>query len=235
MYSALAVAQTASIEHTAISGMVKGNISNGAAWLGDFHGHAISEAYAICWVLFMEKFHGHVNLPMWRVCGWVEWKILSDRYVDCLHNNPSVMVWIPFNEAWGQHDTLEIAAWLKSYDPSRLLGCVEGDSFYFWPMVNHHKIAHHLGNMFTTKPSKVGKYRKWWKLFWSWRYCWSSQLSRSWFSTWRCTIWELHQGDWWIWWSWFGTSGGAFVANITEELGLWCFEGAANAVEKFDV
>jgi len=42
MYSALAVAQTASIEHTAISCMVKGNIPNGAAWLGDFHGHAIS-------------------------------------------------------------------------------------------------------------------------------------------------------------------------------------------------
>ncbi|MCH2115437.1 MAG: glycoside hydrolase family 2 [Pirellulales bacterium] len=41
--------------------------------------------------------------------------------VDFLRNYPSVVVWIPFNEAWGQHDSVEIANWIKKYDTSRLV------------------------------------------------------------------------------------------------------------------
>jgi beta-galactosidase/beta-glucuronidase len=38
-----------------------------------------------------------------------------------LHNAPSIAVWVPFNEGWGQHDTNEILRWVKSLDPSRLV------------------------------------------------------------------------------------------------------------------
>jgi beta-galactosidase/beta-glucuronidase len=38
-----------------------------------------------------------------------------------LHNAPSIIVWVPFNEGWGQHDTNEILRWVKSLDPSRLV------------------------------------------------------------------------------------------------------------------
>jgi beta-galactosidase/beta-glucuronidase len=38
-----------------------------------------------------------------------------------LHNAPSIVVWVPFNEGWGQHDTNEILRWVKSLDPSRLV------------------------------------------------------------------------------------------------------------------
>ena len=59
--------------------------------------------------------------------------------VDCLQNHPSVMVWIPFNEAWGQHDTVEIAEWLKSYDPSRLVNIASGVNFFeVGDIVDHH-------------------------------------------------------------------------------------------------
>jgi len=39
--------------------------------------------------------------------------------IDALHHFPSIVMWIPFNEGWGQHDTDEVAAWTKEYDPSR--------------------------------------------------------------------------------------------------------------------
>jgi len=35
--------------------------------------------------------------------------------------HPSIVVWVPFNEGWGQFKTNEILAWTKSLDPSRLV------------------------------------------------------------------------------------------------------------------
>jgi beta-galactosidase/beta-glucuronidase len=46
--------------------------------------------------------------------------------VDSLWNHPSVIQWEVFNEAWGQHDTILLAKWLKTYDPSRLTDAVSG-------------------------------------------------------------------------------------------------------------
>ena len=39
--------------------------------------------------------------------------------IDTLRNYPSIVMWVPFNEGWGQHDTPEVVAWLQKYDPSR--------------------------------------------------------------------------------------------------------------------
>ncbi len=39
--------------------------------------------------------------------------------VDDLGNHPSIVMWVPFNEGWGQHDVPETVAWLEQYDPSR--------------------------------------------------------------------------------------------------------------------
>ena len=39
--------------------------------------------------------------------------------IDALRNSPSIVMWVPFNEGWGQHDTPEVAKWVKEYDPSR--------------------------------------------------------------------------------------------------------------------
>lgn len=51
-----------------------------------------------------------------------EWKEIMDLCV----SNPSVVVWVPFNEAWGQFDTEKVAEWTKNYDPSRLVNPASG-------------------------------------------------------------------------------------------------------------
>ncbi len=48
------------------------------------------------------------------------------RIVDARRNHPSIVMWVPFNEGWGQYDTERIAHWLKSYDPSRLVDNASG-------------------------------------------------------------------------------------------------------------
>ena len=39
--------------------------------------------------------------------------------IDALGNSPCIVMWEPFNEGWGQHDTPEIVRWLEKYDPTR--------------------------------------------------------------------------------------------------------------------
>lgn len=55
-----------------------------------------------------------------------EWK----EIIDCLYSYPSIAVWVPFNEAWGQFKTPEIVAWTKQYDPSRLVNPASGGNHY---------------------------------------------------------------------------------------------------------
>jgi len=55
-----------------------------------------------------------------------EWK----EIIDFLYSYPCVGVWVPFNEAWGQFKTKEIAEWTKQYDPSRLVNPASGGNHY---------------------------------------------------------------------------------------------------------
>ncbi|MDX9883095.1 MAG: glycoside hydrolase family 2 TIM barrel-domain containing protein [Prolixibacteraceae bacterium] len=55
-----------------------------------------------------------------------EWKEIMDLAI----SNPSVVVWVPFNEAWGQFKTVEIAEWTRDYDPSRLVNPASGGNHY---------------------------------------------------------------------------------------------------------
>lgn len=55
-----------------------------------------------------------------------EWK----EIIDYLYSYPSIGVWVPFNEAWGQFKTPEITAWTKEYDPSRLVNSASGGNYY---------------------------------------------------------------------------------------------------------
>ncbi|KGE15078.1 glycoside hydrolase family 2 sugar binding protein [Sphingobacterium deserti] len=64
-----------------------------------------------------------------------EWKSI----MDVLHNFPSIVVWVPFNEAWGQFKTKEITEWTMQYDPSRLVNSASGGNFSFTgPIVDIH-------------------------------------------------------------------------------------------------
>jgi len=55
-----------------------------------------------------------------------EWK----EIMDFLMPHPSIVVWVPFNEAWGQFCTKEIADWTKYHDPSRLVNSASGGNHY---------------------------------------------------------------------------------------------------------
>jgi beta-galactosidase/beta-glucuronidase len=55
-----------------------------------------------------------------------EWEeIMTD-----FHSYPSICVWVPFNEAWGQFKTRETAEWTKVQDPSRLVNAASGGNFF---------------------------------------------------------------------------------------------------------
>ncbi|WP_102408197.1 glycoside hydrolase family 2 protein [Parabacteroides bouchesdurhonensis] len=64
----------------------------------------------------------HQRTPESIVNYYQEWKEIMDF---CM-SNPSVVVWVPFNEAWGQFDTEKVVEWTKSYDPSRLVNPASG-------------------------------------------------------------------------------------------------------------
>jgi len=55
-----------------------------------------------------------------------EWKAI----IDALHNFPSIVVWVPFNEAWGQFKTKDITEWTMNYDPSRLVNPASGGNYF---------------------------------------------------------------------------------------------------------
>ena len=51
-----------------------------------------------------------------------EWKAV----IDALINHPSIVMWVPFNEGWGQYETERITAWTKQHDPTRLVNNASG-------------------------------------------------------------------------------------------------------------
>ncbi|MCA9240955.1 MAG: family 43 glycosylhydrolase, partial [Planctomycetales bacterium] len=65
------------------------------------------------------------------------------RMIDTLENHPSIVVWAPFNERWGQHRTMEVGKWTVQRDPSRLVNIASGGNF--WPVgdvVDAHHYPH---------------------------------------------------------------------------------------------
>ncbi|MFN8241320.1 MAG: glycoside hydrolase family 2 TIM barrel-domain containing protein [Bacteroidales bacterium] len=56
-----------------------------------------------------------------------EWNAIIDN----LYNFPSIVVWVPFNEAWGQFKTVEITNWTMQKDRSRLVNSASGGNFSF--------------------------------------------------------------------------------------------------------
>ena len=54
-----------------------------------------------------------------------EWEeIMNDNF-----NSPSIVVWVPFNEAWGQFKTAEIVNWTAGKDTTRLVNAASGGNF----------------------------------------------------------------------------------------------------------
>jgi hypothetical protein len=55
-----------------------------------------------------------------------QYELELKHMIDGLRNHPSIVMWVVFNEGWGQFDTARITEWTKKYDPSRLVDCASG-------------------------------------------------------------------------------------------------------------
>ncbi|MEQ9443192.1 MAG: glycoside hydrolase family 2 TIM barrel-domain containing protein [Cyclobacteriaceae bacterium] len=81
-----------------------------------------------------------------------EWKAIMDAN----HNFPSIVVWVPFNEAWGQFKTEEITNWTMEYDPSRLINSASGGNYF---EVGHILDLHYYPDPAMPRPDIFGKTR----------------------------------------------------------------------------
>jgi len=49
-----------------------------------------------------------------------------NQLVNLHYNHPSIVIWVPFNEGWGQYNTGEITGFIKNIDPTRLVISASG-------------------------------------------------------------------------------------------------------------
>ena len=79
----------------------------------------------------------------WPADAHQQFMLEFERMIESLDFHPSIVVWTPFNEAWGQHQTMEVGAWAVKRDPSRLINIASGGNF--WPVgdvADHHEYPH---------------------------------------------------------------------------------------------
>ncbi len=55
-----------------------------------------------------------------------QWETECAETVEYLKFFPSIAIWVPFNEGWGQFDTLRITEMIREHDPSRLIDSASG-------------------------------------------------------------------------------------------------------------
>lgn len=73
-------------------------------------------------------FLGKINIKIGRLfksnraCFYNE----LEEMIENLMNHPSVVVWMPFNESWGQFQTKEVTEFIRSLDSSRLINSASG-------------------------------------------------------------------------------------------------------------
>ena len=91
-----------------------------------------------------------------EACYRKEWK----EIIDYLYSFPSIGVWVPFNEAWGQFKGPEIAEWTKAYDPSRLVNPASGGNLYLTGDILdlHHYPQPKMTLLDTNRATVLGEY-----------------------------------------------------------------------------
>ncbi len=66
-----------------------------------------------------------------------------ERMIGTHWNAPSIIVWTVFNEGWGQYDTVRVTSDVMALDPSRLVNCASGWTYYD---VGHMEDSHSYPN-----------------------------------------------------------------------------------------
>jgi len=68
--------------------------------------------------------------PVWPEAAHQQFMYELKDMIDYLYNYPSIVSWVPFNEGWAQHNTVEVVKWTVAYDPTRLVNGTSGGNFY---------------------------------------------------------------------------------------------------------
>ncbi len=79
----------------------------------------------------------------WPAEHHAQFMLELERMIANLENHPCIVCWVPFNEAWGQHNTVEVGKWTVARDPSRHVSIASGGNF--WPVgdiVSAHSYPH---------------------------------------------------------------------------------------------
>ncbi len=83
------------------------------------------------WYYYADK----LGLPVWQdmPSGWNDSKEAQQHFesemramLEATHNSPSIVVWVPFNEKWGQFDVERMVGIIRSIDQSRIVNDVSG-------------------------------------------------------------------------------------------------------------
>jgi len=117
----------------------------------------VGEAQRNVWAL--NSFIGGTdcNVPQcWKDNYYKEW----GEIIDCLKGFPCIVVWVPFNEGWGQFDTEEVVKFTKEKDPTRLVNEASGGNFHLaGDILDVHHYPEPRMNIFDrTKINVLGEY-----------------------------------------------------------------------------
>ena len=87
--------------------------------------------------------------------GRLAWEKECLETVDALYSIPSIAVWVPFNEGWGQFDAKRIAELVKQKDPTRPVDHASG---WFDQRGGDFKSVHNYFRKLKAKPEKKRAY-----------------------------------------------------------------------------
>ena len=66
----------------------------------------------------------------WPKEAHAQYMIELERMIYILGDHPSIVQWVPFNERWGQHQTMEVGKWLMARETMRPINIASGGNFF---------------------------------------------------------------------------------------------------------
>lgn len=92
----------------------------------EYHSAYVSYLPTISKKAVQMKDHSYRKTSRANKKGREEWLIECKETVDHLYNCPCIVVWVPFNEGWGQFDAKEAVTLIQTYDKTRLIDHASG-------------------------------------------------------------------------------------------------------------
>lgn len=79
--------------------------------------------------------------------------------IETHQNSPSIIMWVVFNEGWGQYDTVRLTNWVMGLDPTRIVSCASGwTDFEAGHVIDFHSYPHPACPNSSTRIRVCGEY-----------------------------------------------------------------------------